>query len=364
LPSAEPAPAAGAIVVVAYQGEAYLSRALTSCRDRGAGTAVYVVDNASTDGSRRLVASHFPEATLLAQPRNRGFGGGCNVGIRAARAAGAAWVLLLNQDAELGPGMVAALARFLDRHPGTAAVQPAVMRDDGLADSLGNPFHYLGFSVAGGNGMGVGQAERNPMLPWLRDGSWRTTGVSIPAFSGAAVMLRMTALDDVGLFEEDLFLYHEDLELGLRLRRAGWTLHLLGSVTAVHHYEFSRNRRKWYYLERNRHWMLLLHYSGRSLAVLAVPLVSVEAAVWAMALRQGWAGEKWASYTYWLRRGRLTRVLQRRREHALRGGLSDAELLAPASGRLEATEASGPLITVVVNPVSVLLWRFLRRFLR
>ena len=350
--------------MVAYQGEAYLPRALTSCRDHGAGAVVYVVDNASTDGSRTVVASDFAEAILLAQPLNRGFGGGCNAGIRAARAAGARWVLLLNQDAELGPGMVEALADFLDRHPGAAAVQPAVMRDDGLADSLGNPVHYLGFSVAGGNGLSVEQAQRNPMMPWLRDGRWRTTGVSIPAFSGAAVMLRMSALDEVGLFEEELFLYHEDLELGLRLRRAGWTLHLLGSVNAVHHYEFSRNRRKWYYLERNRHWMLLLHYSRRTLAVLVVPLVAVEVAVWAMALRQGWAGEKWASYIYWMRPGRLARVLQRRREHALRGGLSDAELLTLASGRLEATMASGPLLTAVVNPVSVVLWRWLRRFLR
>jgi GT2 family glycosyltransferase len=325
---------------------------------------VYVVDNASTDGSRDLVAMEFPEVTLLAQPFNGGFGGGCNVGIRAARANGAPWVLLLNQDAVLQDGTIVALAQFLADHPAAAAVQPAVMRDDGLVNSLGNPLHYLGFSVAGGDGMTIAQAERNPMLPWLRDGRWLTDGVEVPAFGGAVVMLRTSALNDVGLFEEELFLYHEDLELGLRMRRAGWTLHLLGSVTAVHHYEFSRNVGKWYYLERNRHWLLLAHYSRRSLTVLAAPLACVELTVWAMAVRQGWAREKWRSYIYWLRPGTLAHVRHRRHDHALRGGVSDAELLAPASGRLDSTEASGALISAVVNPASEALWRLLRPLLR
>jgi GT2 family glycosyltransferase len=364
LPPADASPLAGAIVIVAYQGVGHLPRALTSCRVHAPATAVIVVDNASTDGGRELVAAQFPEVRLLPEVRNLGFGGGCNVGIRAARAAGASWVLLLNQDAVVEEGTVPALAAFLESTPRAAAVQPALVRDDGLVNSLGNPFHYLGFSVAGGNGLTVEQAERDPTLPWLRDRRWRTTGVPIPAFTGAAVMLRMAALDDVGLFEEELFLYQEDLELGLRMRRAGWTLHLLGSVRAVHHYEFSRNLRKWYFLERNRHWMLLAHYSMRSLAVLAVPMVAVEGLVWVLALRQGWVREKWLSYLYWSRPGTVAHLQGRRRELASRGGISDRELLGPASGRLVATEMASSVIDRVVNPASALLWRFLRPLLR
>jgi GT2 family glycosyltransferase len=364
LPPAEARPLAGAIVIVAYQGVGHLPRALNSCRVHAPATPVIVVDNASTDGGGELVAAQFPEVRLLREVHNLGFGGGCNVGIRAARAAAASWVLLLNQDAVVEDGTVPALAAFLDATPRAAAVQPALVRADGLVNSLGNPFHYLGFSAAGGNGLSVDQAERDPTLPWLRDRRWRTTGVPIPAFTGAAVMLRMAALDDVGLFEEELFLYQEDLELGLRMRRAGWTLHLLGSVRAVHHYEFSRNPRKWYFLERNRHWLLLAHYSTRSLVVLAVPMVAVECAVWVLALRQGWGREKWLSYQYWSRRGTVSHLQQRRRELASRGGISDRELLRPASGRLVATEMANPVIERVVNPASALLWRLLRPLLR
>lgn len=364
MPIAEERPGETAIVIVAYQGAPHLRRALASCRAHAAEATVIVVDNASTDGGRELVADEFPDVRILPQSLNRGFAGGCNVGIRAARGGGARWVLLLNQDAAIEAGAVAGLSAFLADHPRAAAAQPALFRDDGLVNSLGNPIHYLGFSSAGGNGLSVDEAERDPTLPWLRDRRWRTGAVTVPAFTGAAVMLRMAALDEVGLFEDELFLYHEDLELGLRLRRAGWTLHLLGSVRAVHHYEFSRNRRKWYFLERNRHWTLLAHYRARSLAVLALPLLVVESAVWAMALRQGWAGEKWSSYVYWLRPGRLAHLRRRRRAVATLGVLTDREMLAVASGRLAATEVSGPLVDHVVNPASAALWRLLRPLLR
>lgn len=350
-------------MVVAYQGVAHLRRALSSCRAHGEGAEVIVVDNASTDGSGELVAAEFPEARLLPQVRNAGFAGGCNAGIREARRHGAPWVFLLNQDAAVEPGTIAALARFLAEHPRAAAVQPALMRDDGLVNSLGNPVHYLAFSAAGGNGLSVVEAERDPTLPWLRDGRWRTDGVEVPAVTGAAVMLRMAALNDAGDFEEELFLYHEDLELGLRLRRAGWTLHLLGSVRAVHHYEFSRNPGKWYYLERNRHWVLLCHYRPRTLAVLGLALLGVEVAVWAMALRDGWAREKLASYLYWARPGTAAYLRLRREELAARGGLSDRQMLATASSRLVAVEASGSVVEGLFNPVSALLWRALRRLI-
>jgi GT2 family glycosyltransferase len=363
LPIADSPPAAGAIVIVAHQGAGHLRRALDSCRTHAARTETIVVDNASTDGGRELVAVEFPEVRLLPQARNLGFAAGCNVGIRAAREGGAAWVLLLNQDAIVQEATVSALAAFLEANPRAAAVQPALFRDDGLVNSLGNPVHYLGFSTAGGNGLSVDQAEHDPSLPWLRDGRWRTVGVVIPAFTGAAVMVRTAALDDVGLFEEELFLYHEDLELGMRLRRAGWTLHLLGSVRAVHHYEFSRNLRKWYFLERNRHWILLAHYRTRSLAVLAAPLVAVEVAVWAMAFRDRWASQKWQSYQYWRRPGTVDHLRRRRRQMAARGGLSDRELLRAASGQLVATEVTSPVIDQFVNPISALLWRLLRPFL-
>jgi GT2 family glycosyltransferase len=359
----EPVSPPTAIVVVAHQGADHLPRVLGSCRAHGGGAAVYVVDNASTDGSAELVARDFPEVRLLVQSRNLGFGGGCNAGIRDALDAGARQVMLLNQDAELTAGCVEMLASFLDAHAPAAAVQPAVMRDDGRVNSLGNPVHYLAFSMAGGNGRSEEQAERDASLPWLHDGRWRREAVAIPACSGAAVMLRAEALRDVGLFEERLFLYNEDLELCLRLRAAGWSLWLLGPARVVHHYAFHRNPDKFFYLERNRGWILLTHYRVRSLLVLAVPMLLAEATVLLLALRNGWLGEKLRAWGALGHHGALRGVRQRRRELARIRRRRDRDVLASCTDRLVADETSSLLTRVLANPASALCWRLLRPLL-
>lgn len=358
------APCETAIVVVAFNGRGHLPVSLGSCRDHARGAAVFVVDNASADGSADLVRRSFPEALVLPQSCNLGFGGGCNVGIRAAFEAGARWILLLNQDAELTEGAVPALVRVLETTPDAAAVQPAILHPDGHVNTLGNPVHYLGFSMAGGDGLTLDQAAHDPSLPWLHDGRWRAQPVQVPACSGAATLLRAEALLDVGLFEELLFLYHEDLELSLRLRRAGWTLWLCANARAVHHYAFRRNPGKWYFLERNRTWVLLAHYRARTLALLALPFIAAEGAVWALALQQGWGHEKARACGYWLDRGHWRVLRERRRELAGLRRVDDAELLAPAATRLISAETRSAFADRVVNPGSALLWRLLQPLLR
>ena len=353
----------GCIVVVAYEGRRHLAQALNSCAEHAVGTPVVVVDNASTDGSSEMVRRDFPEAMLMPQVRNRGFAGGCNVGIQAARDRGAEWVLLLNQDAWLTAGAIEALVAYLETHPRAAAVQPAIMRPDGRCNSLGNPFHYLGFTVAGGNGQTIEEAERNPMLPWLRSGDWRG-GTTIPAVSGAAMILRLAALDMVGDLEEELFLYHEDLDLSMRLRGAGWTLHLVGGVRVIHDHEFSRNPRKWYFVERNRHWVLFAHLRLRTLAILLLPLAGAEVAVLTLALRQGWMREKLEAYAYWAKPGNLRYLMRRRAEIAPLRRIGDAELLAPASVQFSPTEVASALTDRVFNPTSALIWRLLKPLVR
>jgi GT2 family glycosyltransferase len=355
--------AAGHIIVVSHNDATHLREALRSCARWAPEVPVIVVDNASSDGTIAMLRDQFPEVQLLAQTQNLGYGAGCNAGIAAACDSGAQWVMLLNQDAVLTDSAVQRLAAFLDATPAAAAVQPAVMRPDGRCNSLGNPQHVLGFSFAGGNGETVAEAERDPALPWLRDGSWRS-GTRIPVFSGAAVMLRTAALNDAGAFEPALFLYHEDFELSLRLRERGWVLHLLGSAVVVHDYSFSRNARKWYHLERNRHWVLQVHYERRTLLTLAVPLLAAELAVWLRALREGWAGEKLRSYACWTDPDQRAHARRRRAWVQAHRVITDAELLASATTMMSSGEGPRRGAAAVVERAAAVAWRGLRPLIR
>jgi len=344
------------IVIVSYNGQKWLEKSLGSCFAQAPGTPVYVVDNASTDNSLSLIQSRFPAVRLLPQKDNLGFAAGNNVGIRQALQDGAEAVLLLNQDAELGPSAVTKLEQYLAGHPAVAAVQPAIFLPDGRVNSLGNCFHYLGFGFSGGHGLKLSQAVER--LPWVRERG------EPPYLSGAAVLLRGSALQTVGLFDPELYLYHEDLELSLRLRLSGFKLALCPEAAVVHHYEFSRSVSKFYYMERNRWLVWLSYWRFGTLALLALPLVLSELMLLLTSYGKGWFAAKLKVYAYLGRRQTWQAVASRRRRLKSLRRVSDRQLLRLASATIDFQELSSFMVRYVFNPLSALAWQVIFFFIR
>jgi len=345
-----------AIVIVSYQGKEWLGKCLASCQNYAPDVPVYVVDNASTDASAEL-AARFAGVTVLRQEVNLGFAGGNNVGLRAAMKNGAEAIMLLNQDAVLTSGCLELLADYLENHNRVAAVQPAIFLPDGKVNSLGNSFHYLGFGEAGGNGLSLEEASRR--LPWLK------TGSEPPYLSGAAMLVRAAALRQVGLFYEELFMYHEDLELSLRLRTAGWRLAVLPAARVIHNYQPSRSLKQYYYMERNRFLVWNEIFSWRTRLVLLPVFLLSEIALLIMAANNGWIWEKLRAYAYFLRPASwFSLVFQRRRWLKLRRVI-DKELLSLASARIEYQAGQiGGLTRFIWNPLSTLAWALLKPLIR
>jgi len=192
-----------------------------------------VVDNASTDGSAAAVASEFPEAVVLQQSRNLGFGRANNVGLERCQGR---FVMLLNPDVTVNPQAVGRMADFLITRPDAAAVGPRLLFPDGRLDpdarrSFPVPstlfYRTVGLSrvfprsrVFGRHNMGhVPETEVHEM----------------DAGTAACLMFRMTALDRVGFFDPRYFMYGEDLDLCYRLKLGGWKIFYLPSASAIHH---------------------------------------------------------------------------------------------------------------------------------
>lgn len=345
-----------AIIIVSYNGQRWLERSLGSCVQHTPGVPVYVVDCASTDGSADFVARTFPEAHLLRQSKNLGFAGGNNVGIRQALADGAEAVFLLNQDAELTPGCLSTLAQYLEQHPRCAAVQPGIFLPDGKVNSLGNSYHYLGFGESGGNGLS--EAEASKALSWVMSKG------EPPYLSGAAVLLRSAALTQVGLFDEELFMYHEDMELCLRLRLAGWHLAVELKAHVIHYYDHQRSVRQLYYMERNRFIVWLSCFRWPTVLVLAVPMVAAELLMLLAAAMHGWLLPKLRSYGYFLRLDSWKKIMERRhRVQALRQ-VSDRVVLSFASATISARHAASGTLHDFANALGVTGWKLLYPLIR
>ena len=208
---------------------------------------------------------------------NLGFAGGCNEGARATRAP---LLVLLNPDAVPEPGFLDGLRAAADANPDWGAWQ-ALVSLPGRAEvnTDGNVVHWLGIAWAGGLHTPAAQARARG-----------DREVGFP--SGAAMAIRREAWDAVGGFDGRYFMYGEDLDLGLRLRLAGWGCGVAPAAEVVHDYEFAKGDYKWFWLERNRAWTVLGVYPGALLAALAPALVAFEVVLLALAWRGGWLRAK------------------------------------------------------------------------
>jgi GT2 family glycosyltransferase len=192
---------------------------------------VIVVDNASQDDSVAMVRAAFPQATLLASARNLGFARAQNQAIGVARGR---YVLMLNPDATIRPDTIPTLLRLMARHPTVGALGCAEDRQRGLGTATSGAF--LDYpSLARTSGENLWAALRPPRtvdLRWLLDPVRRWMGEELREVDvlevawcvGALLFVRREALAQVGGFDEQFFLFDEDLDLCRRMREAGWRI--------------------------------------------------------------------------------------------------------------------------------------------
>lgn len=191
-----------------------------------------VVDNASKDGSADAVEREFPQAKLIRQSRNNGYGRANNAGLQECTGR---FVLLLNPDVTVGEGCVGRLADFLLVRPDVGAVSPRLLRPDGtldLAARRGFPTPSTAFYRLVGLSKAFPHSKRFSRynMGHLPD----TETHEIDSGTGACLMLRRAAIDRVGFFDPDFFMYGEDLDLCFRLKLGGWKVFYLPTAAAVH----------------------------------------------------------------------------------------------------------------------------------
>jgi GT2 family glycosyltransferase len=211
------------VVVPNWNGAHFLPECLDSLTRQTLAAEIAVVDGASTDGSRELVRERFPRVALISLPRNRGFAGATNVGIRHALERGAEFVALFNNDAVAEPDWLECLVATAERHPEAGTITSKLLRDDREhIDSTGDFYSSWGWAYPRGRDeLDRGQYD----APELRD---------VFCGSGGASLYRTSMLREVGLFDEGYFAYLEDQDLGFRAQLMGWKARYEPAAIAYH----------------------------------------------------------------------------------------------------------------------------------
>ncbi|MBS1857187.1 MAG: glycosyltransferase family 2 protein [Acidobacteria bacterium] len=208
------------VVIVNWNRRELLRASLASLeRQRGIDFETIVVDNGSSDGSAEMAEAEFG-ARVIRNRENRGFCAANNQGIAAARGE---FIALLNNDAEAEPGWLVELHRACSRAPdtGMAASKILVWEDPKRIDKAGHLIFPDGQNRGRGSGtLDEGQFDREEEVLWP---------------DGCAAMYRKRMLEEIGGFDEDLFAYGDDAELGLRARIAGWRCWYTPRAVVRHH---------------------------------------------------------------------------------------------------------------------------------
>ena len=205
---------------------------------------VWVVDNASDDGSVEMVRSEFPWVRLLANERNRGYGAANNQAIREAEGR---YVLILNPDTKLPPGAIVDTIAEMEASPDIGALGPKLILADGTLDkacrrSFPSPevaFYRL-----------FGLAKLFPNNPrfarYNLSNVDEDTAIDVDSVVGAFMLVRREVVERVGMFDEAFRLYGEDLDWAYRIKAAGWRVRYHPAVVVLHYKRQSTSQRSVY----------------------------------------------------------------------------------------------------------------------
>ncbi len=189
---------------------------------------IFVVDNASTDGSAQMVRKRFPQVRLIENTKNVGFARANN---QAIQQSAGCYVLLLNPDTEVHPGALEKLVRFMEAYPQAGAAGARLLNPDGTLQPSCHPAPTLSrelwrlFHLDA-----LWTYACYPMAGWDLD-----TPREVDMIQGACLLLRREALDQVGLLDEDYFIYSEEVDLCHRLRQRGWKVYWVPQAQVIHY---------------------------------------------------------------------------------------------------------------------------------
>ncbi|MBI5135365.1 glycosyltransferase family 2 protein [Candidatus Uhrbacteria bacterium] len=346
-----------AVIIPTFNGQQYVNELFGSInasmypKDR---LGIFVIDNASRDAmlSRIVnISALLPQLHVIKNPKNYYFAKAINQGAKAAINKGYDVLFLLNQDTVLDADCIQRLVNALQSFDKDRTVVQARMMiwppESERVNSLGNRIHYLGFGFSDGNGK-----------------EYAVSSVHGPAFwpvtyaSGGAMMVSATLWEESGGFSEILEMYHEDLEFGWRLNLSGGQSICVRDAIVYHKYNSSPSGYKYYFMERNRLLVMLMHYQSWTLFLLAPMALVLEAGMLAFAIRNGWWKQKLRSYRDVLRL--FPGVFAVRRKSMDARIKKDSEILQMMSSQITDQPIPSTLLDRVGNPLMHIYYKCIR----
>jgi GT2 family glycosyltransferase len=220
---------------------------------------------------------------------------------------------------------------------------------DAKINSLGNIQHFLGFGFTSN----YNEKDRNiGGLPEIKGYA-----------SGCAFITSRKVLDKIGEYDEEYWMYHDDLEMGWRARLAGFKIYLAPESLVYHKYEFGRSIKMLYYMERNRYLSIFHYYEALTLLLVLPALVIMEAGMIIYSIPGRWFKTKIRVSFYFLRPSTWVKIIKKRKQINKIRKVKDREVVQFFAGKVLFQEIDNPVLKYIANPVLNLYWVVIKKII-
>jgi GT2 family glycosyltransferase len=309
-----------------------------------------VVDNASTSESASYLASEWPEIDIL--PRVDGnYTAANNLGAKKAFTDGAEMVVISNMDVFYDKDWLKNLVKAALNNK-EAIFQSKILlypEDKDFAkakiNSLGNKIHYLGF------GFTTAYGEEDSL----------NSDMEISGYpSGTSFIIGKDVFEKLEGYDEDLYMYHDDLDIGWKAHLMGVKMYLVNDSKIYHKYEFSRSIRMLYYMERNRFLVVFTYYHYFTLLAIFPFLFFHDILMWLYAFTNGWGLIKLKASFYLINPLNILKVYKKRKHWQKKRLVKDSEIIDGISGKLLFSEVGNSFLDRIANPIMDLCWQIIK----
>ena len=347
------------IIMVGYKD--YVNNFLLECRDSlRAQTCpkdlfhVYIVDNCSINNCEYIKAN-YPEAKT-AERQDGNYASANNLGLKMAMDDGCEYFVIANMDTKFDANWLAELVDAMENNPEAGIAQSKLFIypqtelewQQPRINSLGNIMHFLGFGFTSS----YNEPDREIV------GYPEIKGYA----SGCSYIVRKEVIQKIGVYDEEYYMYHDDIEMSWRVKLAGYKIILAPKSLVYHKYEFSRSVRMLYYMERNRYLAMFHYYKLPTLIILSPAILGMELGMIFFSLVNGWfVDTKLKAIQYFFQIDTWKKIIKKRKEVSGFRKVNDREIVKDFEGRVLFQEIENPVLKYIANPVFNLYWGVVKR---
>ncbi len=316
----------------------------------------YLVDNSSSEPSRKYLAESFPEAIII--PRKDGnYALANNTGAKKAFGDGCEYIIIANIDTSLDKSWISELLLALEENREAGIAQSKILlypktNDEVIEpriNSLGNIMHFLGFGFTSAYGEKDRKVSGYPEIKGYA--------------SGCSFIIRKEVFDSIGGYDGEYYMYHDDVEVSWKTKLLGYKIILAPKSVIYHKYEFSRSIKMLYYMERNRYLVMFQFYSVLTLILILPAIVFMELGMVFFSIINSWLGVKAKVSFYFLKPSTWAKIIKKR--YFLNGIKKGREknIIKHFEGRVLFQEIGSPVLKYIANPLLNLYWKIIKVFI-